>query len=125
NLRDGKIEYDYVTKWVDEGIRLRTRTAISLNQWHHVALTYTGSRWATGVRIYVDGEDRPLEILIDDFNAQGAVKREPLRIGADSVSAESARAGAVAGGSGESTDGARDGEPVLADVLQRRDRKDH
>ena len=25
NLRDGKIEYDYVTKWVDEGIRLRTR----------------------------------------------------------------------------------------------------
>ena len=25
NLRDGRIEYDYVTKWVDEGIRLRTR----------------------------------------------------------------------------------------------------
>jgi Protein of unknown function (DUF1553)/Protein of unknown function (DUF1549)/Concanavalin A-like lectin/glucanases superfamily/Planctomycete cytochrome C len=82
NLRDGKIEYDYVTKWVDEGIRLRTRKAISLNQWHHVALTYTGSRWAAGVKIYVDGEDQPLEIFVDDFNAQGAVKREPLRIGA-------------------------------------------
>src|SRR5262249_46211404 len=27
NLRDGKIEYDYVTKWVDEGIRLRTEKA--------------------------------------------------------------------------------------------------
>ena len=25
NLRDGKIQYNYVTKWVDEGIRLRTR----------------------------------------------------------------------------------------------------
>ena len=25
NLRDGRIEYDYVTKWVDEGIRLRDR----------------------------------------------------------------------------------------------------
>jgi hypothetical protein len=82
NLRDGKIEYDIVTKWVDEGIRLRTQRAVSLNQWHHVALTYTGSRWATGVKIYVDGEDQPLEILIDDFNSQGAVKREPLRIGA-------------------------------------------
>jgi hypothetical protein len=82
NLRDGKIEYDYVTKWVDEGIRLRTEKAISLNRWHHVALTYTGSRWASGVRIYVDGEDQKLEILIDDFNSQGAVKREPLRIGA-------------------------------------------
>src|SRR5688500_832570 len=58
NLRDGRIEYDYVTKWVDEGIRLRTEKAITLNQWHHVALTYTGSRWASGVRIYVDGEDQ-------------------------------------------------------------------
>jgi len=70
NLRDGKIEYDYVTKWVDEGIRLRTEKTITLNQWHQVALTYTGSRWASGVKIYVDGEDQKLEILLDDFNSQ-------------------------------------------------------
>jgi hypothetical protein len=82
NLRDGRIEYDYVTKWVDEGIRLLTEKAITLNQWHHVALTYTGSRWASGVKIYVDGEDQKLEVLLDDVNSQGAVKREPLRIGA-------------------------------------------
>jgi hypothetical protein len=82
NLRNGRIEYDLVTKWVDEGIRLRTQKAVSLNQWHHVALTYDGSRWASGVKIYVDGEDQKLEIFIDDFNSQGSVKREPLRIGA-------------------------------------------
>ena len=81
NLRDGRIEYDYVTKWVDEGIRLRTQKTISLNEWHHVALTYTGSRWASGVKIYVDGEEQALEIMLDDVNSQGAVKREPLRIG--------------------------------------------
>jgi len=81
NLRDGRIEYDYVTKWVDEGIRLRTQKTIALNEWHHVALTYTGSRWASGVKIYVDGEDQALEIMLDDVNSQGAVKREPLRIG--------------------------------------------
>jgi hypothetical protein len=82
NLRDGHIEYDYVTKWVDEGIRLRTQRPIPLNQWHQVTLTYDGSRWANGVKIYVDGQDQNLEIFIDDFNSQGAVKREPLRIGA-------------------------------------------
>jgi len=82
NLRDGRIEYDVVTKWVDEGIRLRTQKAIGLNQWHHVALTYDGSRWANGVKIYIDGEDQKLEIFVDDFNSQGAVRREPLRIGA-------------------------------------------
>src|SRR5205814_8649672 len=37
---------------------------------------------ASGVKIYVDGEDQKLEIFLDDFNSQGAVKREPLRIGA-------------------------------------------
>ena len=82
NLREGRIEYDYVTKWVDEGIRLRTQKTIPLNEWHHVALTYTGSRWASGVKIFVDGEEQPLEIMLDDVNSQGAVKREPLRIGA-------------------------------------------
>ena len=59
DLRDGKIEYDLVTKWVDEGIRLRTEKPITLNQWHHVTLSYTGSRWASGVKIYVDGETFP------------------------------------------------------------------
>ena len=39
------------TVWVDEGIRLRTRKPIALNEWHHVALTYDGSRWANGVKI--------------------------------------------------------------------------
>jgi hypothetical protein len=82
NLREGRIEYDYVTKWVDEGIRLRTQKTISLNEWHHVVLTYTGSRWASGVEIYVDGEEQALEIMLDDVNSQGAVQREPLRIGA-------------------------------------------
>ena len=43
---------------------------------------------------------------------------------ADGVSAESAGPGAVAGRSVESADGARDGEPVLADVLRHRDRED-
>jgi hypothetical protein len=82
NLRESKLEYDYVTKWVDEGIRLRTRKSIALNQWHHVVLSYNGSRWASGVHIYVDGEDQPVEIFVDDVNSQGSVKREPLRIGA-------------------------------------------
>ena len=30
----------------------------------------------------MDGEDQELEVLLDDVNSQGAVKREPLRIGA-------------------------------------------
>jgi hypothetical protein len=82
-LRNGKVDYDYVTKWNDESIQVETVDTISLNQWHHVAVTYSGSRWADGVKIYVDGKEVKLKTLFDDLNAlAGLMKREPLRIGA-------------------------------------------
>jgi len=81
-LRGGKLQYDNVTKWNDESIQVETEQAISLNQWHHVAVTYSGSRWADGVKIYVDGQEAKLKALFDDLNAlAGLMKREPLRIG--------------------------------------------
>ena len=81
-LRGGKVQYDNVTKWNDESIQVETEQAISLNQWHHVAVTYSGSRWAEGVKIYIDGQEAKQKILFDDLNAlAGLMKREPLRIG--------------------------------------------
>jgi hypothetical protein len=81
-LRDGKLAYDYVTKWADESIQVETEQTIGLNRWHHVALTYGGSRWADSVKIYVDGQEAKLKILFNDENGYGGPKREPLRIGA-------------------------------------------
>ncbi len=82
NLRDGRVEYDYVTRWVDEGIRLQTENTVGLKQWHHVVMTYDGSRWANGVKIYLDGEEQKVKIAIDDLNSEGGPRRYPLRIGA-------------------------------------------
>jgi hypothetical protein len=81
NLRDGKIRYNY---WysTEEAIRVESQKTISLNQWHHVALTYDGSRWARGFKLYVDGEQWNWKVFQDDMNDRGG-QREPLRIGAD------------------------------------------
>ena len=81
-LKNGKLAYDYVTKWADEGIQVETEQAIGLNEWHHVAVTYGGSRWADSVKIYVDGREMPLKVLYNDLNDPAGPKREPLRIGA-------------------------------------------
>jgi hypothetical protein len=81
NLHDGKIEYNNVTKWVDEGIRLRSVREVTLNEWHHVAIAYDGTRYAEGVKLYVDGEEWKWEVLLDDANNLGPARREPLRIG--------------------------------------------
>ena len=51
-----------------------------LNQWSHVALTYDGSRLASGVRLYLDG--RPLRTKVDlDYMNQPFDVKQPLRIG--------------------------------------------
>jgi len=81
-LKDGKIQYNYVSKWVDEGIRLQTEKNLSLNEWHQITLTYDGSRYAEGVKLYVDGVDWKWEVLLDDLNNPRPLRREPVRIGA-------------------------------------------
>jgi hypothetical protein len=81
-LKDGKIQYLYIGEY-SNAIRVQTEKTISLNQWHQVTLTYDGSRWASGVQIYVDGEPSKLVVLEDDLNYnQDVPSREPFRIGA-------------------------------------------
>jgi len=81
NLKDGKVQYNYVSKWLDEGIRVESEKTLPLNEWHHVALTYDGTRYAEGVRLYVDGQLWKWRVLLDDLNNPRPLRRDPLRIG--------------------------------------------
>ena len=82
NLKDGKLEYNNVNKWVDEAIRVQTKQSIPLNEWHHVAVTSDGGRLAEGVKLYVDGKEVPYDIAVDDLNNRRGPRPQPLRIGA-------------------------------------------
>ncbi len=79
-LEDGKIQVNLVKRRLDDSIRVETRSPVELNGWHHVLMTYDGSRLAAGVRIYLDGEAQPLNVLLDSINQDFRTK-EPLRIG--------------------------------------------
>src|SRR5690606_26511464 len=81
NLTDGKLEYNNVNKWVDEAIRIQTKRRVPLNEWHHVAVTFDGVRTADGVKLYVDGEEWPFDITVDDLNNRRASRPQPLRVG--------------------------------------------
>ena len=80
-LKDRKVQVNLVLRWLDDAIRVETADAIELNRPHHVAVTWDGSRYATGVKVYIDGVLRPLKINLDQMNQNFAVK-VPLRIGA-------------------------------------------
>jgi hypothetical protein len=79
-LKDGKLQVNLVKRWLDDSLRVETESPLELNRWHHVAMTYDGSRVADGIRIYVDGAPRKIKPLLDDLN-QSFNTSEPLRIG--------------------------------------------
>ena len=80
-LKDGRVQANFIVRWLDDGARVETERLLELNQWHHVLMTYDGSRLAEGIRIFVNGEPQKLRVLLDDMNQPFAVD-EPLRIGA-------------------------------------------
>src|SRR5262249_39951465 len=80
HLEKGKVQLNLSKRWLDDALRVETEQALTSERWHHVLATYDGSRWATGVRIYVDGKRQKLKVNLDDLN-QSFDSKEPLRIG--------------------------------------------
>jgi hypothetical protein len=80
-LIEGRLRLHVVYRWTDIGMRVESAEAVRLREWQHVAVTYDGKRYASGVRMYVDGRPVRLKILFDELN--WPMKRKlPLRIGA-------------------------------------------
>jgi hypothetical protein len=81
SVTGGKVHVALVKRWLDDAIRVETECGLPPGRWHHVLVTYDGSRVANGVKVYVDGQPARLKVLLDDLN-QSFQSREPLRIGA-------------------------------------------
>jgi hypothetical protein len=80
SLKRGKLQVNLVQRWLDDAIRVETAERLNPSGWHHVAVSYDGTREAKGVRIYVDGRPRAIHVLLDELN-QTFEAKEPLRIG--------------------------------------------
>ena len=62
DLKDGHLQASLVLRWLDDGARVESEASVPLNRWSHVALTYDGSRMASGVRLYLNGEPLKLKV---------------------------------------------------------------
>jgi len=80
-LRQGKVQVNFILRWLDDCLRVESADALPLGKWSHVAVTYDGSREAKGIRLFVDGKEAKLKTIVDDLNQDFATK-DPLRIGA-------------------------------------------
>ena len=77
----GHLRLHVIYRWTDIGLRVETEDKIELHKWQNVAATYDGKRYASGVKLYVDGKPQKVRILFDQLNWPMDVK-EPIRIGA-------------------------------------------
>lgn len=80
-LYKGKLQLNLVVRWLDDSLRVESERALPPGEWHHVAVTYDGTRLASGVRIYVDGKPEKVHVVLDELN-QTFKTKEPVRIGA-------------------------------------------
>jgi hypothetical protein len=85
-LNQGKVLVHLTSNYDDDAIRIETQETLSSQKWHHIVVTYTGSRMAEGVRVYLDGKPAKTNVLLDTlyrpFGNAGRRFAEPLRIGA-------------------------------------------
>jgi hypothetical protein len=79
HLKQGHVQVNLVQRWLDDAIRVETERALPAGETHHVAFTYDGSKLASGLKIYVDGKQEKLKVLVDELN-QDFVVKEPIRI---------------------------------------------
>ena len=81
HLEKGRVQVNLVKRWLDDAIRVETERAMEPGGWHHVAVTYDGSRAASGISVYVDGRPERLKVHLDFIN-QSFATEHPFRIGA-------------------------------------------
>ncbi len=79
-LEKGKVQVNLVKRWLDDAIRVETKDSLAAGEWTHVAVTYDGSRYAKGVKVYLDGKPAAMVVHLDELN-QTFLTKEPLRLG--------------------------------------------
>lgn len=76
----GHVQLNLVKRWLDDAIRVETISKLTPGKWYHVLATYDGSRFASGIQIYVNGKQQKLKVNLDELN-QSFETKEPFRVG--------------------------------------------
>lgn len=77
----GRVQLHLTKRWLDDALRVETDATFPAQQWLHVTVVYDGSRLATGVKVFINGQPQKLRVLLDQLN-QSFQTKQPLRIGA-------------------------------------------
>ena len=78
-MKGSRAGLQIISSWNQDALRVLARGAVSSEGWHHVFVTYDGSRKAKGVRIYYDGKPQSVYEEVDSL--RGSIRtKTPLRL---------------------------------------------
>jgi len=66
-LEGGKVVMHLIHRWSDNAIKISAKKPLSVNSWHHILVTYDGSRKAAGLKLFVDGKPEAFDIMSDSL----------------------------------------------------------
>jgi hypothetical protein len=78
---NGKVECHLVSHWPDKAFKVVTKQPVSLNEWHHVVVTYDGSRQAGGLQLFVDGTLREVDVTTNNRLDGPLTTDKPFHVG--------------------------------------------
>lgn len=82
-INDTKAEVHLVDRFPDHALKVVTKDPLPTNAWVHLMVTYDGSNKAGGLRIFVDGKNRALDVSVDKLASSSSIRaKAPLLIGA-------------------------------------------
>ena len=76
-LENDRLAVHLVHDWPRDAIKVVMQTSVNVNQFHHVAMTYDGSRTPGGIKLYLDGELQPTQSVAND-KLVGTIKTDAL-----------------------------------------------
>ncbi len=80
-ISDGLLHFALRHKSPDETLVVAAQGKLRMNRWQHVALTYDGSGRASGIGLFIDGQQQELTVIADRLGGGSIKSTEPLRIG--------------------------------------------
>jgi mono/diheme cytochrome c family protein len=82
-LQDGHVTAQLIRRKPGYVIKVTTKDkVVPLNEWHHILVTYDGSKRASGVVVYIDGKSQPLNIWSDALKFKSGIRNsQPLLLG--------------------------------------------
>jgi len=85
-MQQRRIGMHIISAWPEQGMKAVSTAQVPANEWVHVAVTYDGSRKASGIQIFINGTVQEKNIENDKLDSSTIRTETPWKIGSRSVS---------------------------------------